>query len=535
MRTTPGVWCSTTSAAGIDPAKSTIFLQSAIHETYELALLLGNLVTVPRLARVPSIKDMARAAMIDVEAIPFGLLGYPVLQAADILLPRANLVPVGKDNQAHVEITREIARRFNNLYGEVFPIPDDLVEGDTLPGTDGQAKMSKSIGNAIFLNDDAATVRKKVHSMYTDPNRIRADIPGTVEGNPVFTYLDHFDPDKPLDRRTQDPLPGRNGRRRGGQGAAGAVAERVPRANARAGRAVRGPERPGRRDHLPGHDALPRDRRRDDARGEEGNGAVEHASTASRGRPRNGRRSWRSRARAAADRAGRPRNPCRHCPLRGPLRRPARCPVANGAAQPGEHFRPLDDLRISSIGFGLASGDPTDEIDARYQQAVAAAVAGGCNHFDVALSYRGQRSEVALGRALAELVAAGALQRDEVIVASKAGFIPYPPDEDDTARYVYENFIAAGIAEPDDFAGGIHCMAPNFLSQQIAWSLRNLGLRPVDIYYLQNPETQLPFADRDHVSAPAATGVCQAGRGSGCRAASVVTASRRGRASASHR
>ncbi|PKO23260.1 MAG: tryptophan--tRNA ligase [Chloroflexi bacterium HGW-Chloroflexi-1] len=182
--------------AGIDPAKSTIFLQSAIHETYELALLLGNLVTVPRLARLPSIKEMAQAALMDVETIPFGLLGYPVLQAADILLPRAHLVPVGKDNQAHVEITREIARRFNNLYGEVFPLPADLVEGDTLPGTDGQAKMSKSLGNAIFLSDNAAAVRKKVHSMYTDPNRIRADIPGTVEGNPVFTYLDAFDPDK---------------------------------------------------------------------------------------------------------------------------------------------------------------------------------------------------------------------------------------------------------------------------------------------------------------------------------------------------
>lgn len=182
-------------SVGIDPAKSTIFLQSAVHETFELALLFGNLVTVPRLARCPSIKEMARAALIDEDTIPFGLLGYPVLQAADILLPRAHLVPVGKDNQPHVEITREIARRFNNLYGDVFPEPADLVEGDTLPGTDGQAKMSKSIGNAIFLSDDSATVRKKVFSMYTDPNRIRSDIPGNVEGNPVFTYLDHFDPD----------------------------------------------------------------------------------------------------------------------------------------------------------------------------------------------------------------------------------------------------------------------------------------------------------------------------------------------------
>jgi tryptophanyl-tRNA synthetase len=183
-------------SAGIDPERSTIFLQSAVPETYELAQLFNNLVTVPRLARLPSIKEMARAALYDEDTIPFGLLGYPVLQAADILLPRAHIVPVGKDNQAHVEITREIARRFNNLYGDVFPIPDDLTEGDTLPGTDGQAKMSKSLGNAIFLSDDAATVRKKVHSMYTDPNRIRADIPGTVEGNPVFTYLDVFDPDK---------------------------------------------------------------------------------------------------------------------------------------------------------------------------------------------------------------------------------------------------------------------------------------------------------------------------------------------------
>jgi tryptophanyl-tRNA synthetase len=182
-------------SVGIDPAKSTIFLQSAVHETFELALLFGNLVTVPRLARCPSIKEMARAALIDEDTIPFGLLGYPVLQAADILLPRAHLVPVGKDNQPHVEITREIARRFNNLYGDVFPEPADLVEGDTLPGTDGQAKMSKSLGNAIFLSDDSATVRKKVFSMYTDPNRIRSDIPGNVEGNPVFTYLDHFDPD----------------------------------------------------------------------------------------------------------------------------------------------------------------------------------------------------------------------------------------------------------------------------------------------------------------------------------------------------
>jgi len=184
-------------AAGIDPEKSTIYLQSAVHVVYEMNLIFEMLVSVPRLSRLPSIKDMARAAHMDEETMPFGLLGYPVLQAADILMPRAHLVPVGKDNEAHVEITREIARRFNNLYGEVFPIPDVMIgEVPTLVGTDGQAKMSKSLGNAIFLSDDAKTVRKKVFSMYTDPNRIRSDIPGRVEGNPVFIYHDVFNPDK---------------------------------------------------------------------------------------------------------------------------------------------------------------------------------------------------------------------------------------------------------------------------------------------------------------------------------------------------
>lgn len=184
-------------SVGIDPERSTIFVQSALAESFELTLLLGDLVTLPRLSRLPSIKDMARAANIDDEAVPFGLIGYPVLQASDILLPRAHLVPVGKDNEAHVEITREIARRFNRTYGtEVFPIPDVMI-GDvpTLVGTDGQAKMSKSLGNAILLSDDRKTVEQKVRGMYTDPNRIRADIPGRVEGNPVFIYHDAFNPD----------------------------------------------------------------------------------------------------------------------------------------------------------------------------------------------------------------------------------------------------------------------------------------------------------------------------------------------------
>lgn len=179
-------------AAGLDPAVVTFYLQSAIPEMSEINTLFQNLVTVPRLERLPSLKDMARAANIE---MPYGLLGYPVLQAADILHLKAHLVPVGKDNVAHVEITREIARRFNHLYGEVFPVPDVMV-GDvpTLVGTDGSAKMSKSLNNAIFLSDDAKTVEKKVKSMYTDPNRVSADVPGTVEGNPVFIYHDAFNP-----------------------------------------------------------------------------------------------------------------------------------------------------------------------------------------------------------------------------------------------------------------------------------------------------------------------------------------------------
>ncbi len=183
--------------AGIDPAKTLIYLQSAVHEVYELNLIFENLVSVNRLSRLPSLKDMAKAASIDEESFPFGLLGYPVLQAADILMPKAHLVPVGKDNEAHVEITREIARRFNQMYGEVFPIPDVMLsDTPTLVGTDGKAKMSKSLGNAIMLHDDARTVEKKVRSMFTDPKRIRADIPGTVEGNPVFIYHDIFNPNR---------------------------------------------------------------------------------------------------------------------------------------------------------------------------------------------------------------------------------------------------------------------------------------------------------------------------------------------------
>jgi tryptophanyl-tRNA synthetase len=181
-------------AVGIDPDVSTIFVQSAIPEIFELNTIFGMLVNVPRLERIPSLKEMADAA--DLKTMPYGLLGYPVLMAADILLPRAHLVPVGRDNQAHVELAREVARRFNHMYTDVFPIPKQEIEA-TLIGTDGQAKMSKSLGNAIYLSDDPETVNRKVMGMYTDPNRITADTPGRVEGNPVFIYHDAFNTDFP--------------------------------------------------------------------------------------------------------------------------------------------------------------------------------------------------------------------------------------------------------------------------------------------------------------------------------------------------
>lgn len=181
-------------ACGIDPERSTIFVQSAVPETAELNLIFEMLVSLPRLERLPTIKDMAEAAHLEV--LPFGLVGYPVLQAADILLPRADVVPVGRDNVPHVEITREIARRFNYLYGEVFAEPEALVsDTPSLPGINGMQKMSKSLGNAILLSDPPDVVRQRVMQMYTDPNRLRATDPGTVEGNPVFIYHDAFNPD----------------------------------------------------------------------------------------------------------------------------------------------------------------------------------------------------------------------------------------------------------------------------------------------------------------------------------------------------
>ena len=186
-------------SVGIDPKKATIYLQSQIPEVAELAVIFGNLVSVPRLNRMPTLKDVMRDAHIQIPS--YGLLGYPVLQAADILMVKADLVPVGRDQESHIEITREIAGRFNQFYGDpstgsgqVFPLPVALVPKDigTLPGTDGKAKMSKSAGNVINLSDDKETVKKKVMAMYTDPTRVHGDEPGDVTRNPVFIYLEAF-------------------------------------------------------------------------------------------------------------------------------------------------------------------------------------------------------------------------------------------------------------------------------------------------------------------------------------------------------
>lgn len=178
-------------SVGIDPQKSTIYQQSRVPEVAYLSLIFSNLVTVPRAQRVPTLKDVMHD--LHIEQPSLGLLNYPVLQAADILMVKANLVPVGKDQESHVEVTREVARDFNKTFGEVFPEPKALI-GDvgTLVGTDGQAKMSKSIGNCIYLSDDEDTVNKKVKTMYTDPTRLRPTDPGHVEGNPVFIYHDAF-------------------------------------------------------------------------------------------------------------------------------------------------------------------------------------------------------------------------------------------------------------------------------------------------------------------------------------------------------
>jgi len=181
-------------AAGLDPEKCTIFVQSLVPEHAELHLLLSMIIPVPWLERVPTYKEQ-RDQLAEKDLSTYGFLGYPLLQTADIIMYDAHFVPVGEDQVPHLELSREVVRRFHAYYGEVFVEPQPLLTRfPRLPGLDNR-KMSKSYGNAIDLADDVATVRAKVMSMYTDPARIRADIPGNVERNPVFTYHDAFNPD----------------------------------------------------------------------------------------------------------------------------------------------------------------------------------------------------------------------------------------------------------------------------------------------------------------------------------------------------
>jgi tryptophanyl-tRNA synthetase len=182
-------------AAGLDPERSTIFVQSLVPEHAELYLLLSMVVPVPWLERVPTYKEQ-QENLRDKDLSSIGFLGYPLLQTADVAIYDARFVPVGEDQVAHLELAREVVRRFNNFYGEgVLVEPQPLLtKFARLPGLDGDKKMSKSLGNTIHLADSAEDVRKKVRQMYTDPKRVRADIPGTVEGNPVFIYHDAFNP-----------------------------------------------------------------------------------------------------------------------------------------------------------------------------------------------------------------------------------------------------------------------------------------------------------------------------------------------------
>lgn len=182
-------------ACGLDPAKSTLFIQSQIPELTELSFYYMNLVTVARLQRNPTVKS--EIAMRNFEAsIPVGFFTYPISQAADITAFKATTVPVGEDQEPMIEQTREIVRKFNSVYGDALVEPEILLPDNQaclrLPGTDGKAKMSKSLGNCIYLSDTEADVKKKVMSMYTDPNHIQVSDPGQIEGNTVFTYLDAF-------------------------------------------------------------------------------------------------------------------------------------------------------------------------------------------------------------------------------------------------------------------------------------------------------------------------------------------------------
>ena len=182
-------------SCGLDPAKTVMFVQSEVPQLFEMTAYYMNLVTVSRLQRNPTVK--AEIQMRNFEtSIPVGFFTYPISQAADITAFQATTVPVGEDQEPMLEQTREIVRKFNEVYGETLVEPQSLLASQKaamrLPGTDGKAKMSKSLGNGIYISDSAAEVKKKVMSMYTDPDHIRVEDPGKVEGNTVFTYLDVF-------------------------------------------------------------------------------------------------------------------------------------------------------------------------------------------------------------------------------------------------------------------------------------------------------------------------------------------------------
>jgi tryptophanyl-tRNA synthetase len=183
-------------AVGLDPEGSHFVIESSVPQHTELSVLLSWFIPLGRLQRNPTLKAEMDDLDLGKRGVPVGFFIYPVMQVANILMPRAHLVPVGEDQLPHIEMTREVARKFNRDFGDVFPEPDPLVgRVPRLVGIDGQAKMSKSLNNAIYLKDDAETVRKKVMGMYTDPTRLRATDPGHVEGNPVFMYHDAFNPD----------------------------------------------------------------------------------------------------------------------------------------------------------------------------------------------------------------------------------------------------------------------------------------------------------------------------------------------------
>ena len=181
-------------SVGLDPTKVTIVIQSMVPEISDLTIFYMNLVTLARLQRNPTVKAELQQKSFEGN-VPVGFMAYPISQAADITVFNAHLVPVGEDQLPMIEQTREIVRKFNDLYGETIVEPEALVSKfGRLPGTDGQAKMSKTLGNVINLSDDEEAVRRLVMSMYTDPTRLRATDPGHVEGNPVFTYHDAFNP-----------------------------------------------------------------------------------------------------------------------------------------------------------------------------------------------------------------------------------------------------------------------------------------------------------------------------------------------------